>query len=999
MNTIGSDELGNALLPIIRNPNAIQRVALDLVERLSNGSLMFVDPSNPVVYTLGVAATLTANSITQFEAGMRKQYPVMAQNENDLYRHMADVDYLNRFCTPGETIIGIMVPLNEIYGKAVPLHDGTGAALITIPKHTSITIGEFAHTLQYPLQIKVLYNGTLSIYTDVTERTPTYQPVSNDINWRIIQDMNIDWILIELPVQQVKINSQVMQVVSFTGFSKNITFDDYFYYARAYRRAVNGAWEEIHITHNQQIYDSKQPTVCLRVLNQSVDVYIPQVYFSNGLINDAIRLDIYTSKGPANQDLTSIPPTQVKVKFQDFDSTNQSRYSAPLEAFSSFAVFARSELKGGAAPLTFAELRRRVTARSAVTAGLPVTTNQLGSALKDAGFDMITNLDNITDRQYVAVRELAPPEDSTTVTGLGCTVQLVELTINELVANTGVIDNNSRVTIPPETLFVNDGGYIKLVPAETVASYRQLAETSPDGIANLVNNNQFYYTPYHYVLDSTNNTFAIRPYHLTSPEILSRLIFNQNDALGLNLRSQTYSIGMNPDGSGYSLIVELEVNESLKQLPPEMVSTQLSYTSKGSLKRAYIGGRLISRLDEDTGRPVNEKWLFQYDLLTDYDLNADHQLFITDTGYPVELEHEFDVVFVVKDFRPNGAGVSDIDQMVSIEKIPNYDYLSTYLGATQEKVSIRFGRFLKHLWRRSRTIIDAIEYLTYEEDVPAYYTQDIYKRGPDGNIIVEYDYDTSQIVTYKLFSKGDPVVDVDGNPVIRHRAGDYIRGPDQQPIPKNGSRDLARQIDLFLVDGRYYFATNEDSVNYLNNSLNLITKWVTEDIAHLQQRLLERTDLYFYPKSAVGLIDVIVGDGTRVRMRADQRFVVTYTLRKEKYNNPEIRDNLRDSTPSTILKAINSLQRVTGGAITKNDIISAIKRVHGEDIIDVDLSGFLDDKYTAVLVTDMSSVPSIGKKLATLSNLTLQVQDDVSVEWKILDSDQGRYRFADRKES
>lgn len=1000
MATITSDEVQTMMAPIIRNPNMIQKISLDLVERLTNGDTIIVEPSNPVVYSLEMGAILAGTTLTRFEAGMRKQYPIMAQNEDDLYRHMADADYLNRFSRPGQTTVGFVMPLVEIYGKAVPLRDGTGASLLTIPKHTTVTLGEYAHTLQYPLQIKVLYNGTLSIYTDVSDPTPTYQPITNDINYHIVQAMNTEWIIIEVPMQQVKISSQVIQVTSFTGFSRTLSFEDYFYYARAYRRDPRTAtWQEIHVTHNQQIYDSKQPTVCLRVLNQSLSVYIPQIYFENGSITDALRLDVYTTKGPATVDLTAISESQVKVKFNDLDNTSLNQYSAPLEAFSSFSVIPRSELKGGAGPLTFAELRRRVTARSAVTAGLPITTNQLGSALKDAGFDMITNLDNITDRQYVAVRQVDPPEDATTVTGLGCTVQLVELTIDEIVTNTGVIDNNQRVTIPPQTLFVNDGGYIKIVPKDKLEEYRQLAQTSPDGIANLVNTNQFYFTPFHYVLDTTNNTFQVRPYHMTSPTVLSRYIFNQNDGLGLNIRSNTYSLGMNPDGSGYSLLVELEVNDSLKSIGPELLTSQLSYTPKGSLKRAHIAGRLISLIDQDTGRPVGEKWIYQYDFKTSFDLNSNHELLIDDTGYPVELEQELDIVFVIKNFQPNGAGVSDIDQLVSIEKIPDYDYLSTYLGTTQEKIVVQFGKYLKHLWHRSRTIVDSIEYLTYEEDIPAYYTQDVYKRGPDGNIIVEYDYDTSTIKTYKLFSKGDPVIDEDGKQVIRYRKGDYIRGPDQQPIPKTGDRGLARQIDLFLVDGRYFFATNENTLEYLQSSLNQITKWITEDIAHLQQRLLERTDLYFYPKSSVGLIDVIVGDGTRVRMNADQRLVVTYTLRKEKYNNPEIRDNLRDSTPATILKALTSLQQVTGGAITLNDVLAAIKRVHGEDIIDVNIKGFLEDKYTAVLVTDMSSVPSIGKKLTALSNLTLQVQDDVAVEWKVLDSDQQNYRFAERKES
>ena len=58
-----------------------------------------------------------------------------------------------------------------------------------------------------------------------------------------------------------------------------------------------------------------------------------------------------------------------------------------------------------------------------------------------------------------------------------------------------------------------------------------------------------------------------------------------------------------------------------------------------------------------------------------------------------------------------------------------------------------------------------------------------------------------------------------------------------------------------------------------------------------------------------------------------------------------------------------------------------------DDIVDAEVYGFLNDEYKAVLLSDVSSVPSIGKRLVTLSNLTLQVQDDVDIEFEILDKD------------
>lgn len=999
MATTTSDKLAESIDAVIRNPNAMQRISLDLVEALTNGETIIVDPSNPFVYVQGIAATMTAVGLDRNEAAARKLYPSMAQTEDDIYRHMATPDFLNRFAKPGSATLGLVMNLTDVLGRAVPVDDGTGARAIIIPKHTQIQKDNIYFTLQYPLVIKVLYNETLSIYFDNRESLLNYTLPTNSVSWRVATIDNRDILLIDVPMQAVRISSQIIQLTSFTGFNRNITFEDNFHYARAFiRDRTTSNWKEIEVTHTKQIFDSKKPTICLRVLNNSVDVYIPQIYFQNGLIQDAVRLDIYTTLGPIDMDLTELGGDNLKVRFDDLDYNELQKFSAPLDAFTMFAAFIRSRISGGSNAVTFMELRRRVVNRSTVTAGLPITTNQMGSAMYDMGFQMGTTLDNITDRQYTAIRAVEPPDNGTTVTGLGCSIQLVNITLQDIIDSKMVADTPNRLVITPGTLFKNVGGYIRIVGADEYKDLQDTAQASPDGIANIVNSTQFYYTPFHYVLDTTNELFTVRPYQLNDPAVEGSAIYQQNDSLGLDLRTETYSIGMNPDGSGYSILATMTANLSLKMLPIDRISAQLSYVPKDSTKRTWVSGEFISAVDPNSGRPVDDKWIFRFNLDTNFDVNSNHQLSMTETGYPVELVHDFDILYVVKNFAPLNSQPSDIDTIISKDHIVDFDYLSTYYGATQEKLTIEFGKFLKHLWRRSRTVYETVEYLTYEEDVPAFYTQDIYARDENGHVIVKYNYDTSEISYDILFKKGDPIIDADGKPVLKHAKGDYVLGPNQEPIPKQSDRALDRELDLFLVDGRYFFATNDETVDYLKESLAQIVSWITEDIAHLSQRCLERTDLFYYPKSSVGLIDVIVGDGTRVRLPADQKFTVKYTVRKEKYNNAEIRDSLRESAAKTILSAMTSLQQVTGGAITRNDILNTIKSLHRDDIIDVAVSGFLDDRYSAALITDMSSIPTIGKKLVTMSNLTLQVQDDVTVEWEILDTDNQTSRYSSRKE-
>ena len=82
-----------------------------------------------------------------------------------------------------------------------------------------------------------------------------------------------------------------------------------------------------------------------------------------------------------------------------------------------------------------------------------------------------------------------------------------------------------------------------------------------------------------------------------------------------------------------------------------------------------------------------------------------------------------------------------------------------------------------------------------------------------------------------------------------------------------------------------------------------------------------------------------------------------------------------------LLQAFKALQRTNNGILTAGDICSYLKALVKEDVVDVRMTGFLGDQYQAALSNDVSSMPTIGKKLVPLSNLTLQVQDDVSVDW------------------
>lgn len=977
------------------NPYACGRMLLATLQKATDGQEVFVDPTNPAVFVLESAIVMATAAMQQAETLTRKQYASMAINMSDVYRHMSDTDFIGRFSAPAKAFITVIMLLDEIKQKAdfvrnsQGLPDGSGIRKMTIPKHSEFYVADTTFCMQYGIDIRILPHGGVQVVYDTSEKSPFYSLESNYVEHGVSRQGTFKLLRIKIPVLQMSASQQIAQLNSTTGFYKNYVITDKFHYCRAYiKSATTGKWIEIKTTHTDQIYDARTPTVMLTVLENSLDVKVPQIYFNSGLIRDSLRLDIYTTKGSLEMNLGSFGKDSFTARWIDRDGGVDSSYIKPLLTFSGLAIMSDTVVSGGSDGVTFAQLRNQVITQGLSVPTVPISENQLVSTANSAGYQIVKSIDNITNRVYLATRGLPTPAlqevtnstadiARTTVTSAGCTVLTLQKSFESLAQEPSVSDNNTRLTIKPNTLFSQVNGILTVVPYNQTINLLSEAVTSPSALAYAVNNARYFYTPFFYVLDADEDTFRTRVYDLNKPTVVSKSYIAENPELAIELSSSTYDVICDIVANEYNIVLKLAVGDSFKDIELEQYAVQLSYLPPRSSTRVYFNGIIQLLADEDNA----DQYYARFTLPSKFDVNSENELILEPSKASAQLTTEFDLVYMVSE-PPIDAGLTEIDEYIDPTKLDDYDETFIYRAVVHEKISIKFGDALSRIWTKSDTVASTKILATYPETTYRYYEKDVLLRDELGNLVIDFDDTTNTLIEHIEHYAGDPVLTSLGEHEILHRAGDPILDADGNPTYLRENRTVERQTDIVLIDGRYFFATDETVLNYKTEFETLITQWVVGDIDTIAGRLFENTSLMFYPKITAGSVEVYVGNNQLLRIDADQQFDVEYYLSSEKFKSANVRAAIGSETAKIISDGLS------GKTSSISQLTSALKTAFGDDIISVKISSDVlgestdtKTRYQAFTVKDESIRPNVGKQLLALSNLKLTVVDSVNISF------------------
>lgn len=946
------------------NPAALQRIALETLKQVHNNEVEVIDADTPFGFAIQTTAVMTSAAIEEMEALNRKQYPITAQTEDDLYLHMSDRDYLNRFAIPSRAKFRFVFDKTELLQKMVEDVD-LGIRKVVIPRNTQVTINNTIFTLPYPIEIRQLYHGGIQIIFNTNISSPIATLDTNIIEYRVINTRDMELLSFEVELYQMQIRTVFSDTDSVSNTEEDIILNDAFYYLRAFIEQSDGSWLEFPTTHSEQIYDPNQLTGVLRVYRDRVNVKIPQIYSTRGMVNGRLRFDLYETKGELNMDLNIYPAEVFTTKFvTDLFDVASTVYSAPLKNFKTLFVLSEDLTQGGNREMTFEELRKVVVNNSVGSQVLPITPIQAETSLLRSGYDIVKNIDNVTNRTFLATRQLPEPSNRRLMTPAAASIETIYITEKEARAVESVKQNFRSVTLTPDTLFENKNGVMKLVSTSRVKAIQgQRAEM----IANEVSSNDYFYTPFHYVLEFEHEEFQCRPYYLDKPGVVYKTFISDNDRTLMQVSIEEAELVRT--STGFKLVISVKSSDNYKELRDIEVYTQLAFKPRGENYYAYLPGK-IEGLNEDDER------IFSFDLSTNFQINSrdeiqmtEMKMFNTDERLiRTALENDFEILFATSKPPADDWEPAEVDQ-----KLASFLAPYTIYGICNERIRLRFGYALKNLWARSRSVITSNDYLLYSENVPLLYEEDIYDLDPTTQSAVRIE---NGQVEYKIkHRKGDPVLDSNGEPIMKHLKGDVVLDPSGNPT-FNNEYDLIRQMDILMLEGPYWFATDSITTEYKQEIMDNFINWIVDGLGDISKNLLEQTRIYFYPKSTIGQIDVMINNSVRTVINSGQRFNVRLYVSKMVYDNAELRKEL---TEATIRNISEELKKST---VTKSGITSRLKEAYGDDIIAFEIDGLGGgDSVETITVLNDAKRCSLRKRLVAQADGSLLIEEDVTCDF------------------
>ncbi len=946
------------------SPALIEQEIYNLLEEGIN-DIDIVDPTNPFVFLLGVTAAGTYSHLVQSENTLRKMYPKLALTNRELFHHLSDQDYNGIYARPSTTNIKVLLNFDQILqnGYEPP---GSQRREVLIPRDSFFAVAGYNLGIHFPILVTVFTaSNAISVQYIVgtNENHPLQKLDTNLVTYRTIIISNARFIELTIPVEQFTIDTQYFNLDKTTSFTQKMMIPEKFMYARVWRMDGN-IWKEMEVTHSNRNYDNSHPTMVMAVNGNELILSLPDIYQFLFSIT-TIRVDLYTTQGEIDFDLNNIPSVEYTMVWREIcdkidgyvsskvydtlgDTTYKDRISA-LQRISGNVVTSTEWIHGGANGLTFGQIKENVIYRN--NSRTPIRFSDIVQSMKAYNYQVSKYIDNVTDKVYVATK----PIPSYIKNGLERNAfaflhnNIIDVSNNDPDMEYAIINNGTRCTVTPDTLFKLENGNMVIVAKSNVDIISQMDNVNK---VKEINAYPYYYSPFFYVVDYTLTTLKCRAYRLNVPLVLSRtFIENGGSGSGQDFITGTKFTNLRLARDGNQYYYELELTITVPKTVP------VGSTYECVLKIDPNG------VDEDfylsvVTEPVFGEQTFTFRLDTQVDI---------DQFNTVDIRHlNEDNDLITK--RANITHLFGLKYTVTLPGI---------LGSfhTVEEIEIEFGTLLEGLYIPSKTIVSDIVYQKYENPVPLTYAEDVYERDGNGKLIWTIN-EANETEFNIIHAAGSQVLDENNDPVWKHLAGDYILDVNGNYIVDNDDTSIQVVLGMVLLSATFRYATDITTIEYRDSVPESIIEFLDTEIIPMDRKLNEKVDILFKPKGTIGNIRVGIGNDLETVVDSNITYKVTIYITKSGYSNPDLLRKVTLNTKNILVKSVNERY------LSVYDLALKIRNSSGPEIFNVDIEKFGPAKDISVMkLMDDSQSFSILDKLELLPGDQLDVVDAIDVHY------------------
>ena len=739
----------------MNDPLLLQRKILDRFEEETGTAI--VDPNNTPSLLMEAFASTTSGLVRKLEDTVRPAiYPARAKEAVELYKHLSDYDYVNVFATPASTTIMMTLDKAYVMANAMSFTDKDGVLYykLIIPKTTIFTIGDHRFGLYYPIEIRCnVTTNRLYIVYDTSEVNPMHSLASNVLEYDIREVEGHDIIYLKIPVYQFRVDVYDDNVVIGSGYKRVIEYTDRFYTLRArasvlqnpgHDENVDDEWamEEIKLCASGMTYDPDQVTMVFTPDPDALTVTleIPYIYFTKGLINGEVEVEIYTTEGEINYTLPTIEE-QEELELCSIDMFNRlvtddgiTPYVDPFRKMPALSIVPlNSAVVGGTNGMDLDTLRRHVVNGTLRSKTLQ-TPADIDAYFETQGYKSTILQDGVTNRIFLVHSSVKNVADEIISAGTLDTMFDFRPDNIKNYSTVSRSDNGHIFTILPSTIykFDTDKG---IVSPLTDIDREALDALSARELVEEYNNSIYTLSPFHLHVDTSSRYPTSITYDMRDVSIVSRQFIGDRDSQEYQLILNSVKVEVvpsekNPLTDKYVFTFNLS-SSGLDDIAP--VVTQ----EDGSIVKNF---RVICGLKNVDGSyqfaeaeylrtEQNNIHFFQLSIYSDYRFHQDyneHSVEMTMFGNNTSISSIF---YLTSEMRvmltingdignirdPDGDGIVTASRGIVTDytNAPAIANVEDYYALTEYRLACKFGSVVDELDQRINLTFSQMEYLKY----------------------------------------------------------------------------------------------------------------------------------------------------------------------------------------------------------------------------------------------------------------------------------------------